>query len=226
MARNAVPARPARRELASAIRRAGPIQIAPGGPRGGQEETHAPRELRHPRAGDGAGILVQIPHKFYAKLAAELGFTLPAPGQYAVGNLFMPRDPDWRQIKAQALARLDRTQRRDPNRIAGEKARVLELRAQLWQRLADVAHLDPQTLVAKRREIQRQVEQFQSSAGVLVAVCVDHVSEAEVIDRLRSHGGKDVEIADGVWHDGHWASFDPVSPPMLVNPEEEKASQA
>jgi hypothetical protein len=64
------------------------------------------------------------------------------------------------------------------------------------------------------------------SAGVLVAVCVDHVSEAEVIDRLRSHGGKDIEIADGVWHDGHWASFDPVSPPMLVNPEEEKASQA
>ena len=33
-----------------------------------------------PRAGDGAGILVQIPHKFFAKKAAELGFTLPAPG--------------------------------------------------------------------------------------------------------------------------------------------------
>src|SRR3977135_4071092 len=45
-----------------------------------------------PRAGDGAGILVQIPHKFFAKKAAELGFTLPAPGQYAVGTLFMPHD--------------------------------------------------------------------------------------------------------------------------------------
>ena len=51
-----------------------------------------------PRAGDGAGILVQIPHTFFAKEAAKLGFTLPAPGEYAVGNLFMPRDPDWRQI--------------------------------------------------------------------------------------------------------------------------------
>ena len=30
-----------------------------------------------PRMGDGAGILVQIPHKFFAKKAAELGFTLP-----------------------------------------------------------------------------------------------------------------------------------------------------
>ena len=50
-----------------------------------------------PRAGDGAGILVQIPHKFFARKAAELGFTLPPPGEYAVGYLFMPRDPEWRQ---------------------------------------------------------------------------------------------------------------------------------
>ncbi len=50
-----------------------------------------------PRAGDGAGILVQIPHKFFAKKAAELGFTLPAPGSYAVGALFLPHDDAWRQ---------------------------------------------------------------------------------------------------------------------------------
>ena len=51
-----------------------------------------------PRMGDGAGILVQIPHKFFVKKAAELGFKLPAPGEYAVGYLFMPRDNEWRQI--------------------------------------------------------------------------------------------------------------------------------
>jgi glutamate synthase domain-containing protein 2/glutamate synthase domain-containing protein 1/glutamate synthase domain-containing protein 3 len=51
-----------------------------------------------PRAGDGAGILVQIPHKFFAREAARLGFALPKPGEYAVGALFMPRDPDWRQV--------------------------------------------------------------------------------------------------------------------------------
>ena len=44
-----------------------------------------------PRMGDGAGILVQIPHKFFAKKTAELGFKLPKPGEYAVGYLFMPR---------------------------------------------------------------------------------------------------------------------------------------
>ena len=49
-----------------------------------------------PRAGDGAGILLQIPHKFFSKKARELGFTLPAPGHYAVGALFLPHDAAWR----------------------------------------------------------------------------------------------------------------------------------
>src|SRR5262249_16318642 len=51
-----------------------------------------------PRAGDGAGILGQIPHKFFAKKADRLGFSFANPGEYAVGALFMPRDPDWRQV--------------------------------------------------------------------------------------------------------------------------------
>ena len=50
-----------------------------------------------PRAGDGAGILVQTPHKFFAKKAAELGFSLPPPGHYAVGALFLPHDDAWRR---------------------------------------------------------------------------------------------------------------------------------
>src|SRR5213083_1921787 len=51
-----------------------------------------------PRAGDGAGILVQIPHKFFARKAAALGITLPAPGEYGIGALFMPRDADRREL--------------------------------------------------------------------------------------------------------------------------------
>src|SRR5947207_6930728 len=49
-----------------------------------------------PRAGDGAGILVQKPHKFFVKKAKELGFSLPERDQYAVGFLFMPHDAEWR----------------------------------------------------------------------------------------------------------------------------------
>ncbi|MGB3199317.1 MAG: glutamate synthase large subunit [Nodosilinea sp.] len=38
--------------------------------------------------GDGAGILLQMPHKFMAKVAAAEGMTLPAPGHYGVGFFF------------------------------------------------------------------------------------------------------------------------------------------
>src|SRR3569623_1911058 len=51
-----------------------------------------------PRMGDGAGILVQIPHKFFAKKAQEAGFTLPALGEYGIGHLFLPTEATWRQI--------------------------------------------------------------------------------------------------------------------------------
>jgi glutamate synthase (ferredoxin) len=46
--------------------------------------------------GDGAGILIQIPHKFLQKATAELGFTLPAAGQYAVGMLYSSPDAERR----------------------------------------------------------------------------------------------------------------------------------
>ncbi len=43
-----------------------------------------------PETGDGAGVLIQIPHKFFAREAAALGFTLPAPGEYGIGMVFLP----------------------------------------------------------------------------------------------------------------------------------------
>ncbi|MGP8233558.1 MAG: glutamate synthase large subunit [Methylovirgula sp.] len=49
-----------------------------------------------PKAGDGCGMLVQMPHRFFAAEAAKLGFNLPAPGEYAAGLLFLPRDPEVR----------------------------------------------------------------------------------------------------------------------------------
>src|SRR3984957_13097516 len=43
-----------------------------------------------PETGDGAGILIQIPHKFFARECAALGFTLPPAGHYGVGMTFLP----------------------------------------------------------------------------------------------------------------------------------------
>src|SRR3569623_3351718 len=46
-----------------------------------------------PLMGDGAGMLVQIPHAFFVKEMNKQGVTLPEPGQYAVSHIFFPQDP-------------------------------------------------------------------------------------------------------------------------------------
>ncbi|NGZ74833.1 glutamate synthase large subunit [Saccharibacillus alkalitolerans] len=43
-----------------------------------------------PNSGDGAGIMLQIPHGFFA--SQDLGFALPAEGEYGVGMLFLSTD--------------------------------------------------------------------------------------------------------------------------------------
>jgi glutamate synthase (NADPH/NADH) large chain len=45
-----------------------------------------------PLSGDGAGILIQIPHDFLAAETKTLDFDLPKFGDYAVGHVFMPQD--------------------------------------------------------------------------------------------------------------------------------------
>jgi glutamate synthase (ferredoxin) len=46
--------------------------------------------------GDGAGILIQPPHEFLKRVAKEAKVTLPAPGEYGVGMVFLPRDRSYR----------------------------------------------------------------------------------------------------------------------------------
>jgi glutamate synthase (NADPH) large chain len=43
-----------------------------------------------PETGDGAGVLIQVPHKFFARECSQLGFALPEPGRYGVGMVFLP----------------------------------------------------------------------------------------------------------------------------------------
>ncbi len=45
-----------------------------------------------PLTGDGAGILLQIPHAFFVAECQKLGFDLPDAGDYAVGQVFLPAD--------------------------------------------------------------------------------------------------------------------------------------
>jgi len=59
-----------------------------------------------PLAGDGAGILIQTPDGFLRAECAARGIDLPAPGDYAVGMVFLPRDA---QVRTQCEGALERT---------------------------------------------------------------------------------------------------------------------
>jgi glutamate synthase (ferredoxin) len=58
--------------------------------------------------GDGAGILIQIPHKFFARETANSGFTLPAPGEYGIAMCFLPVERQQRLVCEGLLERISR----------------------------------------------------------------------------------------------------------------------
>ncbi|MFZ5972176.1 MAG: glutamate synthase large subunit [Bacteroidota bacterium] len=81
--------------------------------------------------GDGAGILIQIPHEFFFTECLQQGFTLPSFGNYGVGLIFFPRDAKVReecrtvlnrQIKRMKMTLLGYRQVPTENKELGETA--------------------------------------------------------------------------------------------------------
>ncbi|HKO19780.1 MAG TPA: hypothetical protein VJU82_12925, partial [Acidobacteriaceae bacterium] len=54
--------------------------------------THRGAAGCDPETGDGAGILIQIPHEFFGQECGKLGMELGKPGSYAVAMCFLPVD--------------------------------------------------------------------------------------------------------------------------------------
>ena len=59
-----------------------------------------------PNTGDGAGVLLQLPHKFFQEAAKKARLTLPEPGHYGVGMIFLPRNPTVRRRVEEKFAQL------------------------------------------------------------------------------------------------------------------------
>ena len=58
--------------------------------------THRGAQGCDPCTGDGAGILLQVPHEFFKRAAKDCGIKLPGAGEYGVGMVFLPPDADAR----------------------------------------------------------------------------------------------------------------------------------
>ena len=60
--------------------------------------------------GDGAGILLQMPDQLYRDEIAKLGVTLPPPGEYGVGMVFLPKEQASRLACEQEIERATRAE--------------------------------------------------------------------------------------------------------------------
>jgi glutamate synthase (ferredoxin) len=64
--------------------------------------------------GDGAGILMQVPHGFLARECDQLNIRLPDPGSYGVGMLFLPTNPDDRRQCEEIFDQIAREEGQEP----------------------------------------------------------------------------------------------------------------
>jgi glutamate synthase (ferredoxin) len=125
--------------------------------------------------GDGAGILMQIPHRFLEKVAAAEGIALPAPGQYGIGMTYTSPDPEQRRrgeaIAAQIIAEEGQTLLgwRDvptDNSSLGNTAKASEpfMRQLFIQRSPDLA--DDLAFERKLFVIRKRVHKAIRTAGI------------------------------------------------------------
>jgi glutamate synthase (NADPH/NADH) large chain len=56
-----------------------------------------------PNTGDGAGILVQIPHRYFERVLEKEGKELPLAGDYGVAQCFLSREESKRQLQMKTL---------------------------------------------------------------------------------------------------------------------------
>ncbi len=103
--------------------------------------THRGAAGCDPETGDGAGILIQIPHVFFARECGELGIQLPGPGAYGVAMVFLPVDKHSR-LQCEGVF----------ERIAA--AEVLKVRG--WR----VTPLNGEAICGAARASQPYIEQF------------------------------------------------------------------
>jgi len=88
-----------------------------------------------PLTGDGAGIMVQLPQDFFTAVAPQAGVRLPAPGDWAVGNVFLSPQVEEQESAEGLFARLCREEGQEflgwrtvptDNRSIGGTARDVE----------------------------------------------------------------------------------------------------
>jgi glutamate synthase domain-containing protein 2/glutamate synthase domain-containing protein 1/glutamate synthase domain-containing protein 3 len=122
--------------------------------------------------GDGAGVLIQIPHGFFARETKSLGFSLPPPGEYAVGMCFLPVE---RQQRLACEGLLERISRDEGLTVLGWRDTPVEVDAIGRVARASQPYIE-QFFV--QRPLRMQVEEFERKLYVVRKRAQAAVAEA------------------------------------------------
>jgi glutamate synthase (NADPH/NADH) large chain len=134
-----------------------------------QNLTHRGAVGSDPNTGDGAGIMVQIPDEFFRIQCENLGIHLPKPAKYAVGMIFLPREP---AVRLQCEGIVERIVQREgqkvlgwrdvpvDNRVIGETARGTEptIRQVFIESNCEDSRVFERTLYIIRKSIEKEVD--------------------------------------------------------------------
>src|SRR5690606_18242681 len=146
-----------------------------------------------PCSGDGAGLLLQLPHRLLAEECATIGIELPPPGDYAVGMAFLPLDPEQRAgverlIESMMTSRPEaflgwRTVPTNPDAIGREARKTLPCVRQFFIARGD---LSPDLFERKLYFYRKRLEKAIAAGGLPGA---EHVYIASLSSRTIVYKG-------------------------------------
>tara|TARA_B110000116_G_scaffold204409_1_gene179499 strand:- start:36 stop:4559 length:4524 start_codon:yes stop_codon:yes gene_type:complete len=126
-----------------------------------------------PETGDGAGILIQIPHALYEQESESEGYILPAAGDYGVGMTFLPPKRDLAEnIKTVINESIEQAGmslvvwRKVPvnSKTIGSDAR--KVAPSIWQFIVDKQQIEPDTLEQKLYVLRKDIESKVNEIGI------------------------------------------------------------
>ncbi len=112
--------------------------------------------------GDGAGILIQVPHEFLLDQCVKIGLRLPAFGAYGVGMVFFPKD---KTLKEECRAILNRNVEKLGLEVIGY--RPVPVNNTMIGESAKAVEPSIEQLFVKRPEVMTDLEAFERKLFIL-----------------------------------------------------------
>ncbi|WP_243392535.1 glutamate synthase large subunit [Solitalea longa] len=126
-----------------------------------------------PYAGDGAGILTQLPHAFFKKVLAKADFSLPDEEEYAVGMTFLPRDEKDAELCKQLIEEVVAEEKETflgwrlvPCDNSCLSKNLLHLEPSIYQFFVQRAEADSEAFERKLYIIRRQIEKKVAASNI------------------------------------------------------------